>query len=106
MGQISMAAFMPKAGQESELLKVIADRLPLLRRLGMATDREPILMRSKDGVVIQVSEWVDDEAIRKAHETPEVLELWKRFDACSTYVKLDSLAESHDDFATFDAVGP
>jgi len=106
MGQISVAAFKPKAGKEDELLQVIADRLPLLRRLGMATDREPVLMRSKDGVIIQVSEWTDDDAIRKAHETPEVLELWQRFDACSTYVKLDSLAESHEDFATFESVGP
>ncbi len=106
MGQISVAAFKPKAGKEDELLQVIADRLPLLRRLGMATDREPVLMRSKDGVIIQVSEWTDDDAIRKAHETPEVLELWQRFDACSTYVKLDSLAESHDDFATFESIEP
>lgn len=105
MGRISVAAFKPKAGKESELLQVITDRLPLLRRLGMVTDREPVLMRSKDGVIIQVSEWIDDEAIGKAHKTPEVLELWKRFDACSTYVKLDSLTESHEDFATFDAIG-
>ena len=105
MGQISVAAFKPKAGKESELLQVIADRLPLLRRLGMATDREPVLMRSKDGVVIQVSEWVDDDAIRKAHETPEVLELWHRFDACSNYGKLNSLAESHEDCATCESVG-
>ena len=106
MGQISVAAFKPKPGQEDELLQVIADRLPLLRRLGLATDREPILMRSKDGVLIQISEWLDDEAIRMAHETLKVLELWQRFDACSTYVKLDSLTESHDDFATFGAIGP
>jgi len=105
MGRISVAAFRPKTGMEDELRRVIADRLPLLRRLGMATEREPILMRSTEGVVIQVSEWTDDEAIARAHEAPEVLELWRRFDACCTCVRLDTLAESHDDFATFEAVG-
>ena len=61
-------------------------------------------MRSHDGVLIQVSEWSSDEAIAKAHETPEVLAMWDRFAACSEYVKLDSLAEVHEDFATFDAI--
>ncbi len=104
MGRISVAAFKPKPGKENELLQVIADRVPLLWRLGYCTDREPILMRSRDGVIIQVSEWADDAAIEKAHETPEVLEMWQRFDACSAHVKLDALGEAHDDFATFDAI--
>lgn len=106
MGKISIAAFTPKPGKEDELLAVIADRLPLLRRLGFATDRTDILMRSRDGVIIQVSEWVSDDAIRRAHETPEVLALWKRFAACGRYVKLETLPETRDDFATFDPIEP
>lgn len=105
MGRISVAAFRPKPGKEQDLLEVIADRLPILRRLGLATNRAPVLMRAKDGTLIQVSEWVDDEAIRAAHQTPEVLAMWERFGACSDYVKLIDLAETNDDFATFDAVG-
>ena len=104
MGRITIAAFKPNPGREKELLGVIADRLPLLRRLGLATAREHILMRTREGVIVEVSEWASDEAIDKAHETPEVLALWKRFDACSTYVKLTSLAETHEDFATFEAI--
>lgn len=106
MGRISIAAFKPLPGKEPALLEVIAARLPLLRRLGLATDREPILMRSREGVLIQVSEWTSTAAIEKAHRTPEVLDLWRRFEACSTYVKLDTLAETHEDFATFEAVDP
>jgi len=104
MGRITTAAFKPKPGRDKELLGVIADRVPLLRRLGLATRREHILMRSREGVIVEVSEWVSDEAINKAHETPEVLALWARFDACCAYVKLDTLAETHEDFATFDAI--
>ena len=104
MGLISVAGFKPKPGKEAELMAVIEDRIPLLRRLGLATSREPVLMRSRDGTIIQVSEWTSEEAIAKAHETPEVLELWGRFDACCTYIKLEALPESRDDFATFKAV--
>ncbi len=104
MGKISVAAFKAKPTKEEELLQVIADRLPLLRRLGLATERPAILMRSREGAVIQICEWANNEAIEKAHQTPEVLALWDRFDACSTYVKLESLAETHEDFATFDVI--
>lgn len=104
MGRIVIAAFKPKPGMEGELLHVIADRLPLLRRLGLATDRVNITMRAANGTILDVSEWVDDDAIARAHETPEVLELWERFDACCGYVKLESLDEIGQEFATFDAV--
>jgi len=45
-----------------------------------------------------------EAAIERAHHTPEVLELWKRVDACCDYVRLDTLAEARQDFATFEAV--
>lgn len=104
MGQIVIAAFRPHPGQEAALQQVLADRLPLLRRLGLATDRANITLRSKNGTIVDVSEWVDEAAIERAHHTPEVLELWERFAHCSNYVKLNSLAEIAEDFATFDAV--
>ncbi len=104
MGIISVAAFTPHPGKEKELLKVIADRLPLLRRLGMATDRKAIDMRSRDGVIIHVSEWTDAAAIDRAHQHPEVHALWARFEACSQYVSLGTLAEAAEDFACFEAI--
>lgn len=104
MGQVSVAAFRPRAGKESELLAVIADRLPLLRRLGLATDRPEITMRAAGGVIVHISEWTSSEAIDRAHQTPEVLALWSRFDACSEYVRLTTLDEAHEPFATFEAV--
>jgi hypothetical protein len=104
MGTITIAAFRPKLGMEDELLAAIASRLPLLRSLGLSTQRDHITMRSRDGTIIEVSEWIDDDAIAKAHKSPQVLALWERFESCSTYVKLDTLPESHEDFASFEAV--
>jgi quinol monooxygenase YgiN len=104
MPRILIAAFKPKPNREVELLQVIADRLPLLRKLGLATDRPNITMRAADGTILDVSEWVDQAAIDRAHELPEVHALWRRYEACCEYVNLDTLAEAHHPFATFDAV--
>jgi hypothetical protein len=104
MSRIVIAAFKPLPGKEDELVQCIAVRLPLLRKLGLATDRTNITMRAADGTILDVSEWVDDDAIGAAHQAPEVLELWRRFEACSDYRRLNSLAEAQHDFATFDSV--
>jgi quinol monooxygenase YgiN len=104
MGRITIAAFKPHAGKETQLLAVIADRLPLLRRLGLATERAHIVARARDGTILEVSEWVSDEAIERAHSTPEVLALWARFDECCEHVRLAVLEEASELFATFEAV--
>jgi hypothetical protein len=104
MGLISVAAFKPLAGREAELLSVLRERLPLLRRLGLATERPPINARSRSGVILHISEWSSADAVGRAHRTPEVLALWERFAACCEYVTLASLDEVRDAFATFDAV--
>lgn len=104
MGRIVIAAFRAHEGKEDQLLQVLEERMPLMRRLGLATERQRVTMRSRDGTIIDVSEWTSAEAICKAHETPEVLELWQKFDACCDYVKLDSLSEVGEDFATFEAL--
>lgn len=104
MGLISIAAFRPKQGMEADLIQVIDDRLPLLRRLRLATDRPEIRCRSKDGIIITISEWVDQAAIDAAHQNPEVLALWGRFAACCEWVKLQDITECRADFATFAAM--
>jgi len=82
MGLISIVGYRPKRGRESEALALIQTRVPQLRSLGFVTDREPILARSCDGVIIQISEWANERAIEQAHEHPDVLAMWERFDAC------------------------
>lgn len=104
MGRIVVAAFKPKPGCEGELQRVMAERLPLLRRLGLATERAHITMQAADGTWVDVSEWVDSAAIDQAHQNPEVLALWERYARCCDYVQLKDLPESQHDFATFEAV--
>jgi hypothetical protein len=41
MGRIVMVAYRPREGAEARLLDLIRDHVPILRREGLATDREP-----------------------------------------------------------------
>lgn len=104
MGSITVACYRPKPGCEDALLALIRGRLPLLRRLGLSTDRPSILMRAADGTFIEISEWLSQEAIAAAHENPTVLAMWKRFEAVCTYQKPADIAEFRQLFAHFQPI--
>ena len=104
MGRYVIVAYKPKPGKESDLLQLMKDHVPILRGLGLATDRPAYLMRAKDGTVVEVFEWVSAEAIAKAHTNPAVLEMWGRYDAACTYEPLTTLEECHQMFADFEPI--
>lgn len=104
MGIISIAAFRAHAGMDDDLTRVLDDRLPLLRRLGLATERPEVRAQSTSGVIITISEWASQAAIEEAHENLEVLALWSRFEACAHPVRLADLPEASEMFATFATV--
>src|SRR5262245_19889044 len=93
MGQFVIAAYRPKAGKEQQLLQCVRDHLPMLCGQKLVTDRPPYAMLARDGTIVEVFEWKSEEATKQAHSNPEVLKLWKRFDECSAYVKLNTLPE-------------
>jgi hypothetical protein len=93
MGSISVACYQPKAGREAALTGLVFGHLPPLRAEGLATDRVPIVMRAADGTIIELFEWVRQEAIAAAHANPVVLDLWKRFEAVCTYEIPSNIAE-------------
>ena len=78
--------------------------MPTLREEGLVTDREPVIMRAKDGTIIEVSEWKSREAIDAAHKNPNVLAMWEKFFTLCDCVPLMSLAESKEMFAGFEPI--
>ena len=97
-------AYRPKPGKEAELLEIVRSRVPTLAREGLVTDRAPVMMRAKDGTIIEVSEWKSREAIEAAHRNPNVLALWSRFFAVCDCVPLKTLAEAEEMFAGFEPI--
>ena len=78
-GIIVIVAYRPKPGKETELLELVRNRVPTLRKEGLVTDRTPTIMRARDGTIIEVSEWKSWEAIDAAHKNPNVLAMWDKF---------------------------
>ena len=56
-GVCVIVAYRPKSGKEDELLELVQSRIPTLRKEGLVSDRAPTIMRTRDGTIIEVSEW-------------------------------------------------
>ena len=103
-GVIVIVAYRPKPGKEKDLLDLVRSRVPTLRKEGLATDRAPIIMRTRDGTIIEVSEWKSQEAIDAAHKNPNVLAMWNKFFEMCDCVPLKTLAEAEEMFAGFEPI--
>jgi hypothetical protein len=104
MGSISVACYKPLPGCEQELLELVRNHLPPLRAQGLVTDRASIVMRTADGTIVEIFEWVSQEAIAGAHHNPAVLELWSRFEKVCSYEKPSGLPEFQNLFAHFEPI--
>lgn len=101
MGSIVIVCYEAKPGQNETLRKLIRSHVPTLRKLGLVTQREPIVMQSQSGIFVEIFEWLSEEASRSAHDDPIVQEMWNRFaDACE-FRTLNALPESSELFAHF-----
>jgi quinol monooxygenase YgiN len=103
-GVCVIVAYRPKPGKAAELLELVRNRVPTLRKEGLVTNRTPTIMRARDGTIIEVSEWKSQEAIDAAHKNPNVLAMWNNFFAVCDGVPLNALPESAEMFAGFEPV--
>ena len=68
------------------------------------TDRKSVIMRARDGTIIEVSEWKSREAIDAAHKNANVRAMWEKFFATCDCVPLNTLAEAEEMFAGFEPI--
>jgi hypothetical protein len=101
VGIIAIACYRPNVGNERKLLSAVRKNTPLLSSLCLITDRPPILMKSEDGVLLEIFEWKSKAAKTKAHKTPEVMALWNLMMELGKNVSLKTLPEAKDVFANF-----
>lgn len=104
MGIIVISAYKPKPGKETELHEAVKTHVSILMELGMATNRTVTAMKSKNGTIIEVFEWVSKQAISDAHQHPRVHQMWKEFEACCDYQMLSNVDESKGLFAEFEPI--
>src|SRR5471030_474503 len=104
MGRIVIVAYKPKPGKAEALKELTKTHVLRLKKEGLVTGREPVMMETADGTIIEVFEWLSSEAIEKAHTNPKVQKMWGEYAAVCDYVPLNSLSEAGNLFAEFTAV--
>ncbi len=104
MGRIAIVGYKPRSGKEGLLLSLMKEHVPILRGEGLATERKSIVMRARDGTIVEVFEWVSAEAIQAAHSNPRVLEMWKRYEEVCEYVPVGTLEEIGQLFSEFEPI--
>ncbi len=101
MGVIVIVAYKPKAGKAEALKELAKTHVPRLKQEGLVTGREPIIMETPDGTIVEVFEWLSDETIREAHKNEAVLKMWGEYAEVCDYVPLNTLSEAASMFASF-----
>ncbi|MCB9703034.1 MAG: 6-carboxytetrahydropterin synthase QueD [Myxococcales bacterium] len=102
---IVIATYRAREGEVDALLGILADHVPTLRRLGLATARPATLLRAGDGrTILEIFEWRDAAAAAEAHRRPEVAALWEALSARAEIVTLGELAEAGQRFPHFAAI--
>ena len=101
MGRIVMVGYRPKRGQAERLKTLLGSHVAILRREGLATARQSILMEAGDGTIVEVFEWVSAQAIQAAHSNPAVQRMWSDCEAVCDYVPIGTLVEAQELFSEF-----
>jgi hypothetical protein len=102
MGRIVIACYKPKPGLDADLRALMRTHVPTLRAEGLVTDRTPMLMRAADGTIVEVFEWLSQDAIDRAHSNPAVLAMWERYAQVCEYTKIGDLPEASQLFSGFE----
>ena len=102
--EVVFAVYQPNPGKSAELEALIKKHVPLLREFGLATARQPIIVKSKNGTYIEIFEWESKEAVERAHHHPGVATIWEAMGKISTFGKLSALEEAGAPFVHFEPV--
>jgi hypothetical protein len=101
MGKIVIATYKPKAGKEKILDRLVRDHVKVLRNQGLATMRPPMIMKSADGTVVEVFEWISKQAIEDAQKNKDVQEYWAKYKEVCDIIPVSNLIEANTSFSEF-----
>jgi len=102
--RIVIVGYRPHKGKEEQLIELIKTHVSTLREEGLASERPSILMRAKDGTIIEVFSWKSKEAIEKAHSNPIVQKMWQQYSEVCDYIPVGELDEMTSMFSEFDPI--
>jgi len=104
MSRIGIVLYRPRKGKDEDLVKMIKDHFPFLRKEGFITERKTLAMKTKDGSIMVLFEWTSPESIVKAEAHLGVQEIWMQVSKISDFDKPASVKEMQEIFPDFEAI--
>lgn len=104
MRHIALILYSPRKDREQELIEMLQQNIPVMRKLGLVTDREQILASTKDGSIIQLFEWKNDDSQEQAMAHPVCQEMWLKVGNISEFQKPTAVAEFNEVFSMFKTI--
>ena len=96
-----IATYKPKPGKEQNLDRLVKNHVKVLRNQGFATQRPPMIMKSADGTVVEVFEWISKQAIEDAKNNKDVQEYWNQYRDVCDIIPVSDLIEANTSFSEF-----
>jgi protein tyrosine phosphatase (PTP) superfamily phosphohydrolase (DUF442 family) len=103
MPRTVIVGYRPKPGKHAALDALMCTHFARLYEQGLVTRRRPIVMRARDGTVLEVFEWKSQLAIDEAHSNAAVLAMWGEYAEVCDYVPVGSVAEAAELFSGFES---
>lgn len=103
MSYVAIVVRKPFDGKEAALLDlVLKEHHEVLRKGEYVSDRAPLVLSSKEGLIIEVIEWRSRQSVGLALKDPSVIALQTRLSELGELVPLQTLSECSDRVAHFE----
>lgn len=101
--EATIAVYRPRNKEAAdELPERLRELFRVMRDQGVATQRDPWLLRAEDGSCLLLHEWVSPQAARRAADNPAVNEALARVEAIAQRTPLGELDEASSEDTTLE----
>lgn len=104
MERIVIVAYKPFLDKESELEKLIETHWDILNNEGLVSNRKSIIMKAKNGTIIEIFGWQSKDAMESAHSNETVQNMWAEYSKVCEYIPISEVQESQQLFSEFTPV--
>lgn len=80
-----------KPGKLAALQAKLGEHAPVLRNLGLLSERPEMIIEMGEGCFMEIVEWANDGAAQRAHDIKEVQEIWGAFAELADFVTFKDL---------------
>jgi hypothetical protein len=91
---ITIGIYKAHKGKKKELMELMLQHQPLLRKEGLLTEKEGFIGLTQDNSIIEIYEWKSIGSVQQAKKNPRVQELWKKVHKISDSLGMNKITES------------